>query len=667
MSIASIIVFLPLIAAIFVGLNSKTISDKRAGVFTSGAVLISAFFALITFYQVVLSDENHDKIIHISKWFSSGQLYVDWALKIDVLSSSMMVLVTVVSALVHLYSIGYMKDDENFPRFMSYLSLFTFFMLILVTADNFVQLFVGWEGVGLASYLLIGFWYKKDSANNAAMKAFIVNRVGDFGLAIGIFLCFVVFDSVRFDAIFVEAQNNKDSIIEFLGYEIHAITLICVFLFVGCMGKSAQFLLHTWLPDAMEGPTPVSALIHAATMVTAGVFLVARCSPLFEYSLFAKELVLVFGAFTAFFAATIALTQNDIKKVIAYSTCSQLGYMFAACGVGAYSAGVFHLLTHGFFKALLFLGAGSVIHAMHHEQDLRLMGGLRKKIPLTFLMMLIGTLAITGFPLFSGYFSKDLIIEAVYAGGEAGGGTFGNLAFVSYILLMITVFLTAFYSWRLIFMTFFGEHKLGHESYEHLHESPKIMLYPLYILAFGAVFAGAYLMFGAGIAESSLNYWKGAITILSVGSEPHNNIIEQAHHVPSFVKILPLVLALLGFLLALLMYSIKIGLAEKIAGLIKPLYNFSLNKWYIDELYDALFVKNAKRLANLFWKVIDISIIDRFGPNGVARFSANIAGRVSRLQTGFIFSYGFWMIFGVALVISIALKLPIINWLQINL
>lgn len=649
MHIATITVFLPLLASIYVGLSSRTISEKKAGFITAGSVFVSCFFSLIIFLQTIVFQGENNETIHIAKWFSSAQIYVDWAIKIDALSASMMVLVTVVSLLVHIYSIGYMHEDNHLPRFMSYLSLFTFFMLLLITSDNFVQLFVGWEGVGLASYLLIGFWFKKESANNASIKAFVVNRIGDFGLALGIFACFLIFDSVRFDTIFAEVANNKDYIIEFFGFDINAITLICVLLFIGCMGKSAQFILHTWLPDAMEGPTPVSALIHAATMVTAGVFLVARCSPLFEHSIFAKDIVLIVGAFTAFFAATVALTQNDIKRVIAYSTCSQLGFMFAVCGVGAYNAGVFHLLTHGFFKALLFLGAGSVIHAMHHEQDLRLMGGLRKKIPATFVVMLIGTLAITGFPFFSGFYSKDLIIEAVYASGEHN-----NLAFISYILLNFTVMLTSFYSWRLIFMTFYGNHKSGNESYNHVHESPKIMLYPLYILTFGAIFSGVLLYKGLGIGEGSLEYWKGAISILP--NTEGKNILDEAHHVPFWVKKLPLLLSLVGFLLALLFYIINEKIPQKIASSFKGLYNFSFNKWYIDELYNFLFVNPAKNLGNFLWKKVDIGVIDRFGPNGFANFSAKIAQRLSKMQTGFIFSYSFVMMLGVVILLAIVFK-----------
>ena len=598
------------------------------------------------------------------------------------LTALMLTLVTSVSSLVHLYSIGYMGHDEHPQRFMAYLSLFTFFMLMLVTADNLLQIFLGWEGVGLASYLLIGFWYKKESANNAAIKAFLVNRVGDFGLALGLFGCFVIFGSISFDAIFAAAPTKTTEVFTILGHQFNAVTTICILLFIGCMGKSAQLGLHTWLPDAMEGPTPVSALIHAATMVTAGIFLVARMSPLFELSSTALAMVTIIGATTAFFAATIALTQNDIKKIIAYSTCSQLGYMFFACGVSAYAAGMFHLYTHGFFKALLFLGAGSVIHAMHHEQDIRNMGGIWKKIKLTYVMMLIGTLAITGFPYLSGYYSKDMVLEAAYAAGQHGN-KFGVYA---YWMGIITSTLTAFYSWRLIFLTFHGKTRADHETYDHAHESPLVMTIPLIILSIGAIFAGGVFAKNYGIIDHSLKFWNGAIASsehVEIKSEEkaeekpaakdaktadkkekakpvkeakkeekheeaaeHFNVYEAAHHVPKWVKKSPLVVGAVGFVLALICYLLVPSIPPFIACTFKPLYNLSLNKWYVDELYDFLFVRPAKRIGSFFARIIDKKIIDDLGPNGFAWISDKAGIFTRRLQTGYVYHYSFVMMLG---------------------
>jgi NADH-quinone oxidoreductase subunit L len=546
----------------------------------------------------------------------------------------MLVLVTFVSALVHIYSIGYMDEDKSVPRFMSYLSLFTFFMLILVTSNNFLQLFVGWEGVGLASYLLIGFWFKKPSANKAAMKAFIVNRVGDFGLIIAIALIYLTFGSVNFAEVFVAVPNFLENHFTIFGTEFNTITAIAILLFVGAMGKSAQIGLHTWLADAMEGPTPVSALIHAATMVTAGVFLVARCSPIFEYSPLALSVVTIVGATTAIFAATIAITQNDIKKIIAYSTCSQLGYMFFACGVSAYSAGIFHLLTHGFFKALLFLGAGSVIHAMHHEQDIRKMGGLWKKIPFTFAIMWIGSLALAGFPPFAGFYSKDAILEAAFMSHE----TFGKTAFY---LGITAAFLTAFYSWRLLFLVFNGKNRADHHTFDHAHEAPKTMLAPLLLLAIGALasgFVGQHLLHMISFEN---NFFANAIF-----TTPDNKILEEIHHTPALVKSLPMILGVIAIAFAYLFYVSKPQIPTKIAKALPPLYKLSLNKWYFDEIYDFIFVRGIKKLGIKLWQIFDIKIIDGAGPNGLAAACKTLAGRISKIQTGYIYHYALAMALG---------------------
>jgi NADH-quinone oxidoreductase subunit L len=572
------------------------------------------------------------------------------------LTAVMLVVVTTVSALVHLYSIGYMHDDPSRPRFFSYLSLFTFAMLMLVTADNLVQMFFGWEGVGLASYLLIGFWYQKPSANAAAIKAFVVNRVGDFGFALGIFLVFTLTNSIGFEQIFAAAPSLAHKTIHVFSADVDAMTITCLLLFMGAMGKSAQFLLHTWLPDAMEGPTPVSALIHAATMVTAGVFMVARLSPLFEQAPAALTFVTIIGATTAFFAATIGLVQNDIKRVIAYSTCSQLGYMFVGLGVGGYSLGIFHLFTHAFFKALLFLGAGSVILAMHHEQDMRNMGGLWRKIPFTFAMMTIGTLALTGFPFTAGYFSKDAIIEAAFASDRTG-------AFYGFLLTTVAAGLTSFYSWRLVFLTFFGaprwaaavhgagDHAAhddgahGHEGHAlDPHESPLSMLIPLGVLALGSLFAGlvfAHDFIGEGFGE----FWKGALFL-----GPNNHILEAREDVPGFAKQLPTLLMVFGFFVAALFYLIAPSIPARLAQGARPLYEFLLNKWYFDELYDVIFVRPAFWLGRLFWKGGDGAIIDRLGPDGVAARVVDVTGRVVKLQSGYIYHYAFAMLVGLAAV-----------------
>lgn len=625
------IVFLPLIAALIAGLFGSRLGDRGAQMVTALAVTTGAILSVIVFADVALGHNAYK--VTIAEWIASGDMKIDWALRVDTLTAVMLVVVNGVSALVHWYSIGYMSHDPHKPRFMAYLSLFTFAMLMLITADNFVQMFFGWEGVGLASYLLIGFWYKKPSANAAAVKAFVVNRVGDFGYSLGIFAIFLVFGAVGFDEVFASAPDQVGKTFHFLWFEADVMTTICLLLFVGAMGKSAQLGLHTWLPDAMEGPTPVSALIHAATMVTAGVFMVARCSPLFEYSETALMVVTIVGASTAFFAATVGLVQNDIKRVIAYSTCSQLGYMFFALGVGAYSAGVFHLFTHAFFKALLFLGAGSVIHAMHDEQDMRYMGGLRKKIPWTFGVMVIGTLAITGFPFLSGYYSKDMILEAAYAAD-------GSHAMYAFVLGITAAMFTAFYSWRLIFMTFFGETRADQATFDKAHESPPVMLIPLILLAVGAIGAGAgfYEYFVGHDREA---FWNGAIFVLG------EDIIEEADHVPFLIKKLPLLMGVIGLSVAALFYLTKKGLPQKLAEGNQGLYQFLLNKWYWDELYDAIIVKPCLWLGRIFWKQGDARIIDGYGPDGIAAAVQKAAQTSKKFQTGYIFHYAFAMLVAV--------------------
>ena len=633
----SSIVFLPLLGAILAGFFGHWLKAKGSGIVTSGLMLASAILSWIALYRVGLGGE--DLRIPILEWVSSGDLQASWSLRIDTLTAVMLVVVNTVSSLVHIYSIGYMAHDDGQPRFFSYLSLFTFAMLMLVTADNLLQLFFGWEGVGLASYLLIGFWYHKRSACEAAIKAFIVNRVGDFGFALGIFACFAVFGTISLDEIFASAPDQVGTTIDFLGYQLDTLTVICLLLFVGAMGKSAQFLLHTWLPDAMEGPTPVSALIHAATMVTAGVFMVARLSPLFELAPLASQVVIGIGAITAFFAATVGVAQNDIKRVIAYSTCSQLGYMFVALGVGAYSAGIFHLFTHAFFKALLFLGAGSVIHAMHDEQDLRKMGGLRKGIPATFWMMIIGTLALTGFPFTAGYFSKDMIIEASHA-------AHGEVAHYAFIALVVAAFLTSFYSWRLVFMAFFGEARHDEETAKHIHESPLVMLIPLGILALGALVAG-YFGKAYFIGEEYSGFWR---TSLFTG--PENHILEEAHHTPELIAMLPTIMMVAGFALAYLAYIAVPAMPAWTMRTFKPIHAFLYNKWYFDELYDWLLVRPFKWLARTLWKTGDGRIIDGLGPDGISARVIDITNRVVKLQTGFIYHYAFVMLIGIALIVS---------------
>lgn len=675
------IVFAPLIGAIIAGLTgtrfgATRLPQKASMGLTTGLLMISAVLSWVVFFGVAFGGRP-DETITIMRWMSIGSLEANWAMKIDTLTAVMLVVVNSVSALVHLYSWGYMEEDEYKPRFFAYLSLFTFAMLMLVTSDNFIQLFFGWEGVGLASYLLIGYYYKKPSANAAAIKAFVTNRVGDVGLALGVMTIFLVFGSVEFDVVFAEVAANSDRVLSFLGGEYNAIELLAFLLFIGAMGKSAQFILHVWLPDAMEGPTPVSALIHAATMVTAGVFLVCRAHPIYEAAPVTSAFITALGAFTAFFAASVALVQNDIKRVIAYSTCSQLGYMFFAAGVGAYNAAMFHLFTHAFFKALLFLGAGSVIHALHHEQDMRKMGGVWRKLPWTYAGMIVGTLALTGIGLpaiagllpkvgFAGFYSKDAIIEAAYAVGAAGES---NAAIFAFVMGLIVALMTSFYSWRLIFMTFHGTHRGPSKYFKEAHESPWNMRIPLIALGLGALFAGAYFykpfMYDYG------GFWHGALpggdhaemapTNLYAAAEGYESAAgaDNGHHFPLWVLWAPVVVTVLGFLISFFMYR-KNGAQTHIARVEKSggglLYNFLLNKWYIDELYDVTLVRGARALGDFFWKVIDVGIIDRFGPNGVAGFTATASGRLSKIQSGKLFHYAFVMLIGVMVLIGIGLR-----------
>ncbi|WIJ23675.1 NADH-quinone oxidoreductase subunit L [Devosia sp. RR2S18] len=692
------IVFLPLVGALIAGLLGRTIGHRPSEFITTGLLIISAVLSWVVFLPVafggglmgaeLVNGETAVLKVEIMRWIQVGDMDLRWVLRVDTLTAIMLVVVNTVSALVHVYSIGYMAEDPHRNRFFAYLSLFTFAMLMLVTADNFVQMFFGWEGVGLASYLLIGFWYTRPSANAAAMKAFVVNRVGDFGFALGIFGAFMVLGSINFDEAFAVVGAFGATglpVFQFLAWELDAMTVICLLLFMGAMGKSAQFLLHTWLPDAMEGPTPVSALIHAATMVTAGVFMVARLSPLFETSPVALSVVIVIGAITAFFAATVGLVQNDIKRVIAYSTCSQLGYMFVALGVGAYSAGVFHLFTHAFFKALLFLGAGSVIHAMHHEQDMRNMGGLAKKIPITYVMMLIGTLALTGLGIpgtifgFAGFFSKDAILEAAYG----FGGNLGQFAFWS---LAIAAMFTSFYSWRLVHLTFHGsprdpqhfgegphpdpahaaleshdepiddsnaddhgDHGHHGSAYDHAHESPSVMLVPLYVLAVGALLSGAvfYDMF-FGHVEHIEHFFTGSLVV-------DHEIIEAAHHVPLWVKWSATIAMIIGFVAAWIMYIRSPGTPARLAASNRGLYQFLLNKWYFDELYNTIFVKPAMWVGRAFWHGFDDDLIDRRLTEGLGRRVQDVTSWVVKLQSGYLYHYAFAMLIGIAALLTWAI------------
>ena len=651
----TLIVFLPLLAAIVAGLGNRIIGNVPAKLVTTAALFIACGLSWPIFIGF-LNGSSTEYVVPVLSWLRSGDLQFDWALRVDTLTAVMLVVVTSVSALVHLYSWGYMDEDPDQPRFFAYLSLFTFAMLMLVTADNLVQMFFGWEGVGLASYLLIGFWFRKPSANAAAIKAFVVNRVGDLGFMMGIFGTFLVFGTVSIPAILEAAPGMAGSTIGFLGGRFDLMTVLCLLLFIGAMGKSAQLGLHTWLPDAMEGPTPVSALIHAATMVTAGVFMVCRLSPMFETSPTALTVVTVVGACTALFAATVGLVQTDIKRVIAYSTCSQLGYMFFAAGVGAYGAAMFHLFTHAFFKALLFLGAGSVIHAMHHEQDMRYYGGLRKHIPLTFWAMMAGTLAITGVGIvgvagFAGFYSKDGIIEAAFASGTQ----VGQFAFT---IGVFAALLTSFYSWRLIFLTFFGtprwiqsehiQHSV-HKTPEqagadttggyHPHESPLPMLIPLGVLTLGAVAAGFVFHHAFIDAEHGAAFWNGSLFF-------NAHLMHEMHEVPLWVKLASTVAMLIGLLTAILMYLVNNSLPAKVAGALSPLYTFFLNKWYFDELYNHIFVKPSMALGRFFWKVGDEGTINRFGPDGAAVLVTSGTRVAMKLQSGFLYSYALVMLLG---------------------
>ncbi|MGX9353788.1 NADH-quinone oxidoreductase subunit L [Roseobacteraceae bacterium S113] len=692
----TIILFAPLLGALIAGFGWRFITIRGAQVVATSMLFLAAILSWVVF----LTHGPETETINILRWIESGTLSTEWAIRLDRLTSTMLIVITTVSALVHLYSFGYMAHDENFregeeaykARFFAYLSFFTFSMLMLVTSDNLVQMFFGWEGVGVASYLLIGFYYRKPSAGAAAIKAFVVNRVGDFGFALGIFAIYFLTDSVRFDDIFAASADLAETQISFLWGSWNAAELVAFLLFIGAMGKSAQLILHTWLPDAMEGPTPVSALIHAATMVTAGVFLVCRMSPIMEFAPNATAFITYLGATTAFFAATVGLVQNDIKRVIAYSTCSQLGYMFVAAGVGVYSVAMFHLFTHAFFKAMLFLGAGSVIHGMHHEQDMRNYGGLRHKMPKTFWAMMIGTLAITGvgIPLtgwigFAGFASKDAVIESAYAAIPGG---------YPFWMLVIAALFTSFYSWRLMFLTFFGKPRGDKHTHEHAHESPNVMLIPLGVLSLGAIFAGAiwYSAFFGKVNEvagffgvpyaveeahkddhdkddhgedhSESNHAKSdkdakkSYVFAGIPGEgaiytaPENHVLHDAHYVPTWVKLSPFISMLLGLVTAYWFYIVNPTLPKRLAENQRPLYLFLLNKWYFDELYNWIFIKPAMFLGRFLWKNGDGVVIDG-SINGVSMgiipFFTRLAGR---LQSGYIFTYAFGMVIGIAVLIT---------------
>tara|TARA_Y100000590_G_scaffold222130_1_gene251445 strand:- start:785 stop:2695 length:1911 start_codon:yes stop_codon:yes gene_type:complete len=626
------LIFLPLFGSIF-GYLSKYFGNLFPVLITTLFVFISSILSILVFYNGIANDNYGNYLIY--EWVISGNFVSNWSVNIDPLSSIMLVVVSLVSFLVHLYSIGYMKHDPNKPRFMSYLSLFTFSMMILVVSDNFLQLFFGWEGVGLCSYLLIGFWYKKNSANQAAIKAFLVNRVGDFGFAIGIFLIFLFFGTISYEEVFQSVPAFASKQINFLGIDANLITVICLFLFLGAMGKSAQLFLHTWLPDAMEGPTPVSALIHAATMVTAGVFLVVRCSPIFEYSQFALNFVTLIGMATAFFAATVALVQNDIKRIIAYSTCSQLGYMFFAAGVGAYHVAIFHLFTHAFFKALLFLGSGSVIHSLNDEQDIRNMGGLWKKMPYTWIAMLVGTLALTGFPFLSGYYSKDAIIEFAYLSGS-------NIGYIAAGVGIITAFLTAIYSWRLIFKTFHGKFNNKEISQSEVHDSGIVILTPLFCLVIGSIFAG-FLFKDFLIGNSFMDFWKNSILFLK--NTDHS-------HVPIWLLFLTPTIVVLSIPIAFYLYIKNKRILDNMKSKNEKIYLFLLNKWYFDEIYEKIFVKPTKKLGAFLWKSGDEKTIDRYGPDGISKIIKLISNKAVKLQSGYIFDYAFVMLLGFSLLLT---------------
>ncbi|MGC6412507.1 MAG: NADH-quinone oxidoreductase subunit L [Candidatus Puniceispirillaceae bacterium] len=631
------LVFLPLLAAIVAGLFSTRQQHGTAAAVTILSVVTSFLLSCVAFFEVAI--QGQPITVEVARWIGSGDFQADWVLRFDTLTVVMLIVVTGVSSCVHIYSVGYMHHDKARGRFMAYLSLFTFAMLMLVTADNLVQLFFGWEGVGVASYLLIGFWYHKDSAHTAAMKAFVVNRVGDFGFALGILAVFALVGSVQFDDIFAAAPGLVGMNIDFLGMSLPALEVASILLFIGAMGKSAQLGLHTWLPDAMEGPTPVSALIHAATMVTAGVFMICRLSPVIEFAPVALDIITIVGALTAIFAATVGMTQFDIKRVIAYSTCSQLGYMFFAAGVSAYPAAMFHLTTHAFFKALLFLGAGSVIHALSDEQDLRKMGGIWKQVPVTYAMMWIGSLALAGFPFFAGFYSKDMILEAAFAAHSSVG-------MLAFWLGCAAALLTAFYSWRLLILAFHGKPRASAEVMSHVHESPNVMLLPLVPLALGAIFAG-WLGYEAFVGHDYAQFWGESIYI-----HPDHHAMHDAHNVPTWVKLLPIFLASSGVILAVIAYVMVPSLPQTISRIFSPVHAFFFNKWYFDELYDAIFVKPSVKIGQMLFEKGDKQTIDAFGPDGISASVSNLSARLSRLQSGYVYHYAFAMMIGVVVLIS---------------
>ena len=629
-----LVVFLPLLGCAVAGLLGRFIGHRAAEVVTCGCMLLSAGLASLLFWQAGF--EGMRMQVPLLDWLGVAGFAAGWSLRLDGLSAVMLLVVTWVSALVHVYSIGYMSHDPHRARFFAYLSLFTFMMLALVTANDFLQLFFGWEGVGLASYLLIGFWYKRASANAAAIKAFVVNRVGDLGLVLAIAAIFALFGTLEYDAVFALTPNMTEATLNLFGAEVDALDAICLLLFLGAMGKSAQFLLHTWLPDAMEGPTPVSALIHAATMVTAGVFLMARCAPLLEYSPLALQVIVVIGALTALFAASVALVQNDIKRVVAYSTCSQLGYMFAAMGAGAHEAGMFHLFTHAFFKALLFLGAGSIIHALADEQDMRKMGGMVKLLPLSYVAMLVGTLSLTGAPFTAGYYSKDAVIEAVYM---AGG--FHETAAV---ILMAAAVMTAFYSWRLFFMVFHGTPRTAASVLDDAHEAPFSMLLPLGVLAVGALAAGG-LFYEQFLGHERAHFWGSGLFAVE-------SVVDKIHYAPAWVVYAPLAAFVVGLALAFQFYVRRPEAPGQLAQAHPMAYRFLLHKWYVDEIYDVLFVRPALRLGRLFWRQGDEAVIDGFGPDGIAKRVLDATRMAVRLQSGYLYHYAFAMLAGLFVLAS---------------
>ena len=631
------VVFLPLLAAVIAGFFGRVIGDRGAQLVTCGALLLAAALGIPLFRDILASDGP--RVIPLAAWIIAGGVDVTWSLRLDTLSGVMILVVTIVSSMVHVYSIGYMADDPSIPRFMAYLSLFTFAMLALVTANDFVQLFFGWEGVGLMSYLLIGFWYDRPSANTAAIKAFIVNRVGDFGFALGIFAVFTIFGALDFGTVFGKAPSVVGAKMEFLSWQVDKLPLACILLFIGAMGKSAQIPLHTWLPDAMEGPTPVSALIHAATMVTAGVFMVARLSPMFEYAPTAIAVVGVIGGTTAIFAASIGMAQNDIKRVIAWSTCSQLGYMFAAAAVSAYAAAIFHLFSHAFFKGLLFLCSGSVIHAMGGEQDMRRMGGLWRKTPWTYGTMWVGALSLSGIPFFSGYYSKDTILEAGWAAGTAVGH-------YAWVLGVLAAFMTAFYISRVMFMTFHGEPRADEETLHHAHESPWVMVIPLLVLATGATVFG-FIGYDFFVGAERASFWKSSILVL-----PQYDSLAKVEEIPQLVRYMPLIFGLLGIATAYVLYIVDRTIPARLASQLRALYLFLLNKWYFDELYDWLFVRPAMFVGDGLWKSGDGAVIDGLGPDGVAAVTRDLAGQASRLQTGYLYHYAFAMMIGLVALVT---------------